>query len=248
MSIQTFKRLEDKFIIDREQLEALAPKLEEFMEYDGFCKNGSYEILNIYFDSPDGGIIRRSVEKPYFKEKLRLRSYGVPKGSESPVFLELKRKSGGIVYKRRASLTYGEALRYIESGEKPKCPDYLTGQVLSEIDYFIEKTQAAPRYFLSYERTAMFGKKDKNLRITLDGSIMARRDNLSLAAGSGGRQLLPPQSRIMEVKFLGAIPLDLARLLSDQHIYRRSFSKIGTEYKTNLLLEREGMLQKAGAQ
>lgn len=245
MSIQTFKRLADKFLIEKSQFEALAQRLEEFMEYDKFCKNGSYEILNIYFDSPDGEVIRKSTQKPPFKEKLRLRSYGVPEGSGSPVFLELKRKSAGIVYKRRASLTYGEAINYIENSEKPKNSDYLTSQVLREIDYFLKKTKAVPKYFLSYDRIAMFGKNDKNFRITLDNNIQARRDHLSLSEGCGGRQLLPLDSWIMEVKFLGAIPLDFVKILSELQIYRRSFSKIGAEYKTNLLTEREKVLQKA---
>ncbi len=239
MSIQTFKRLEDKFLITENQFEALTGMLKEFMELDGFCKNGSYKILNIYFDSPDGEVIRKSAQKPVFKEKLRLRSYGVPEGRNSPVFLELKRKSAGIVYKRRASLTYGEAINYIEKGEKPKNSDYLTLQVLREIDYFLEKTGAVPKYFLSYDRIAMFGKKDSGFRITLDNNIQARRENLSLSEGCRGHQLLQPDSRIMEVKFLGAIPLDFVKILSKLHIYRRSFSKIGTEYKANLLTERK---------
>ncbi len=243
MSIQTFERLEDKFLIDKEQFDALTKRLEEFMEYDKFCKNGSYKILNIYFDSPDGEVIRRSTQKPYFKEKLRLRSYGVPLDGSSPVFLELKRKSAGIVNKRRASLTYDEAISYIEKGEKPKQTDYLTSQVLKEIDYFLEKTGAVPKYFLSYDRIAMFGKKDSGLRLTLDNNIEARRENLSLTEGCYGQQLLPLDTWIMEIKFLGAIPLDFAKILSQLHIYRRSFSKIGTEYKTHLLLEKEQILQ-----
>lgn len=214
------------------------------MEYDEFCQNGTYKILNIYFDSPDGEVIRKSVQKPYFKEKLRLRSYGVPSNGDSPVFLELKRKSLGIVNKRRATLTYDEAKNYIEHGEKPKNADYISGQVLTEIDYFLENSDAIPRYFLSYDRIAMFGKHDKNLRLTLDNNIQTRRDELSLSDGCFGRQLLPPDTWLMELKFLGAIPLDFVKILSELHIYRRSFSKIGEEYKAGLLTEREKLTQR----
>ena len=238
MSIATFKRLEDKFLITEEQYNALRLRIKDFMELDSYCENGSYKILNIYFDSEDGEVIRKSVQKPYFKEKLRLRSYGVPESEESKVFLELKRKSAGIVNKRRATLTYGEAKLYIENGEKPQNADYLTTQVLREIDYFLEKTKAVPKYFLSYDRIAMFGKTDKGLRLTLDKNIQSRRDDLSFSAGCYGRQLLPPDTRLMEVKFLGAIPLELVKILSELKIYRRSFSKIGAEYKTSLLTER----------
>ncbi len=238
MSIGTFKRLEDKFMITEEQYSALRLRLKDFMELDSFCENGSYKILNIYFDSADGEVIRKSVQKPYFKEKLRLRSYGVPENGESTVFLELKRKSAGIVNKRRATMTYNEAVRYIEKGERPKNAGYLTSQVLREIDYFLEKTKAVPKYFLSYDRIAMFGKKDKGLRLTLDNNIQARREDLSFSAGCYGRQLLQPDTRLMEVKFLGAIPLELVKILSELKIYRRSFSKIGAEYKTQLLSDK----------
>lgn len=235
MSIQTFKRYEDKFLLSSEQFEALTEKLNDRMEYDAFCRNGTYSILNIYLDSPDHEVIRRSVSKPYFKEKLRLRSYGVPQNDEHTVFLELKRKVGGIVNKRRAEMSYGEAMRYLEKGEKPKGADYTATQVLSEIDYFIACNNVKPMYFLGYERIAMVGKNDKSFRITLDRNILARRENLLLTEGCFGRSLIPPDKWLMEVKFSGAIPIDFAKLLSELEIYSRSFSKIGTEYKTYFL-------------
>ncbi len=234
MSIQTFKRYEDKFLLSHEQFDALTTELSEHMEYDAFCKNGTYGILNIYFDSPDHEVIRRSVSKPYFKEKLRLRSYGVPENDEHTVFLELKRKIGGIVNKRRAEMSYSEAMRYLESGEKPKNLKYTAQQVLEEIDYFIACNHVKPTYFLSYERIAMVGREDKSFRITLDRNILARRENVLLTEGCYGRNLIPPDKWLMEVKFSGAIPFDFTKLLSDLKIYSRSFSKIGTEYKTYL--------------
>lgn len=230
MSIQTFKRREDKFILTPEQLDALKNKLLGQMELDAFCRNGSYEILNIYFDNTENDVIRHSVSKPYFKEKLRLRSYGTPGGDDYPVFLELKRKTGGIVNKRRAAMTYGQAVKYLFSGEKPENPDYLTRQVLNETDYFIMRNKVLPAYFLSYKRTAMFGIKDSSFRITLDTDIIARRDNVVLTGGCYGHRLLPPDTWLMEIKFSGAIPMDFVKILSDLKIYSRRFSKIGTEY------------------
>lgn len=237
MSIQTFKRYEDKFLLSREQFEALTEKLGDRMEYDAFCRDGTYDILNIYFDSPDHEVIRRSVSKPYYKEKLRLRSYGVPQNEGHTVFLELKRKIGGIVNKRRAEMSYGEAMRYLETGEKPEGADYTASQVLSEIDYFIACNNVRPMYFLSYERIAMVGKMDKSFRITLDRNILARREKVLLTEGCFGRNLIPPDNWLMEVKFSGAMPMDFVKLLSELEIYRRSFSKIGTEYKTHLQLK-----------
>lgn len=236
MSIQTFKRLEDKFILDKAQFESLKARLNDIMELDLYCRGGSYPILNIYFDREDNEVIRRSCEKPYYKEKLRLRSYGVPDKGDYPVFLELKKKIGGVVNKRRASLTYDEAKRFLSAGEKPPKSDYLTNQVLSEIEDFIlrHRHEIKPAAFLSYKRIAMFGKKDSSFRITFDTEITARRENVTLSGGCYGDLLLPPECCLMEVKFLGAMPSGFASMLSELKIYSRSFSKIGTEYKAML--------------
>lgn len=233
MSIRTFKRYEDKFVIDSEQFEKLKEKLKGKTELDAFCKNGSYSILNIYFDRDDNEVIRRSTEKPYYKEKLRLRSYGAPDGNDYPVFLELKKKIGGIVNKRRADMTYGEAMRFLESGEKPIPSDYITGQVLCEIENFMQRhmNRIKPAAFLCYNRVAMFGVKDSSFRLTFDSDITARRENITLTGGCYGERLLPEGEYLMEVKFSGAMPITFAAILSELKIYSRSFSKIGTEYR-----------------
>lgn len=232
MSIRTFKRYEDKFIIDSEQFERLKEKLKGKTELDSFCKNGSYSIYNIYFDRDDNEVIRRSSEKPYYKEKLRLRSYGEPDGDNYPVFLELKKKIGGTVNKRRADMTYGEAKRFLENGEKPETSDYITVQVLCEIENFMQRhmNRIKPAAFLCYNRVAMFGVKDSSFRLTFDSDITARRENVTLSGGCGGDRLLPEGKYLMEVKFSGAMPLAFAAILSELKIYSRSFSKIGTEY------------------
>ena len=234
MELQTFKRYEDKFLLTESQYELLLKKLEGYMRYDSHCKNGTYKICNIYFDTPDNEVLRRSVNKPYYKEKLRLRSYGTPSDDDAPVFLELKKKIGGIVNKRRASLTYGQANEYLQSGAKPPELSYTDRQVLNEVDWFIKNNPVVPYAYLSYDRIAMFGIEDKSLRLTLDSNLQARRYDLSLAHGSYGHLLLPQDHRLMEIKISGAIPIHLARILSELEIYSRGFSKIGTEYRSML--------------
>lgn len=238
MELQTFKRYEDKFLLDKKQYELLLKSLEGYMRPDKHCINGTYKICNIYFDTPDNEVLRRSVSKPYYKEKLRLRSYGTPESDGDTVFLELKRKIGGIVYKRRAALTYGQAKEYLQSGKKPEGLGYTDRQVLSEIDWFIKDNPVIPYAYVSYDRIAMFGMEDKSLRLTLDSNLQARRNDLSLAHGSYGHRLLPQEHRLMEIKISGAIPLRLARILSELKIYSRGFSKIGAEY-TLMLGENE---------
>lgn len=234
MELQTFKRYENKFMLDKSQYELLLKKLEKHMCCDSHCENGAYRICNIYFDTPDNEVLRRSASKPYYKEKLRLRSYGTPESDDDTVFLELKRKIGGVVSKRRAVLTYGQAKEYLQSGKKPEGLDYTDRQVLREIDWFIKNNPVNPYAYVSYDRIAMFGKEDRSLRLTLDSNLQARRSDLSLAHGSYGHRLLPSEHRLMEIKISGAMPLWLAQTLSELKIYSRGFSKIGAEYKTML--------------
>lgn len=234
MELQTFNRKETKFLLTKEQYRQLMKRLEDFMCLDGHCKDGGYKICNIYFDTADNEVLRRSVNKPYYKEKLRLRSYGTPSSDSDKVFLELKRKIGGIVNKRRTVLTYGQAKDYLRQGTKPELSDYTDRQVLGEIDWFLRNNSVVPYAYVSYDRIALFGKEDRSLRLTLDCNLQARRNDLSLSHGSYGHLLLPHDAWLMEIKFSGAIPLSLARTLSELKIYSHSFSKIGAEYKLML--------------
>ena len=234
MELQTFKRCENKYLLNKEQYRQLLIRLESCMRPDSHCKNGSYKICNIYFDTPDSEVMRRSASKPYYKEKLRLRSYGTPAGDGDRVFLELKRKIGGVVNKRRAVLTYGQAKEYLQSGAKPDGLDYTDSQVLSEIDWFIKNNPVKPYAYVSYDRIAMFGIRDSSLRLTIDSNLQARRHDLSLAHGSRGHLLLPQDTWLMEIKMSGAVPLYVARILSELKIYSHGFSKIGAEYKLML--------------
>ncbi len=236
MAISTFKRYETKFMLTRTQFEALTTALQEYMIPDAYCTDGKlYTIYNIYYDTPDNQLIRHSLSKPYYKEKLRLRSYKQNAGENDKVYLEIKKKIGGIVAKRRASLTLGEARNFLENGEYPEEPSYINKQVLDEISYFLEAYRdIKPKAYIAYDRMAMFAKDDNNFRITFDTNIRTRRDDLTLSSSAYGKQLLLPDHFLMEIKIISAMPLWLAGLLSELGIYKTSFSKYGTEYKNYL--------------
>ncbi|NTW71180.1 MAG: polyphosphate polymerase domain-containing protein [Eubacteriaceae bacterium] len=238
MSIKTFKRVEKKFLLSESQFKAILPELLEYLIPDEHCLNGQdYAINNIYFDTKDSAIIRHSLSKPDYKDKLRLRSYGNPTSQESIVFLELKKKVTGIVGKRRAVMTLGEASAFLEQGTLPNPSDYLTDQVLKEISYFLTLYDVHPTAFIGYDRTAFFGRDDSHLRITFDRNINTRRDDLLLENGSYGTPLLQRGEVLMEVKSAGAFPVWMTKLLSANRIYTTSFSKYGKEYMKKLHLD-----------
>ena len=224
---QFFNRYEKKYLIDEKQYRQLISRIYDRLEYDDYEK---YKICNIYFDTLQYDLIRESVEKPLYKEKLRLRSYGTPSPSDM-VFLEIKKKYDGIVYKRRIALPYSKALHFCTGGGLPG----EKSQVLSEIQWLMDRYELYPMLYLSYDRLAMRGADDPRLRITFDTNILWRNKELDLAKGDYGYVKVPAGQYIMEIKTAGAMPLWLAEALNDLQIYPASFSKYGRIYQDELL-------------
>jgi hypothetical protein len=226
-------RKEIKFLLSMEQYEALLVEVHKYMDPDKFCVGGKdYGIYNLYYDTPDDYLIRTSLEKPKYKEKLRLRSYFSPAAPSDKVFLEIKKKVNGIVTKRRVTLTLAESDAYIMQRQKPvDLSKYIQKQIFSELDVFLDSYPIAPKQYISYQRSAFFGKDDPDFRLTFDRQITERRYDLSLSLPSYGAQIIAPNQRLMEVKIAGAMPLWLSQKLSELKIYKISFSKYGTAYK-----------------
>ncbi|MCD1260413.1 polyphosphate polymerase domain-containing protein [Paenibacillus athensensis] len=231
MAIEVFNRYENKYLLDEAAYRRVYDRLLAYMEADAYNKkHGFYTIGNLYFDTPSDELIRKSLAKPKYKEKLRLRAYGVPDG-DAKGYLELKKKVFGLVNKRRTALRLDEAYAFVRTGQRPAQQAYMNGQVLEEIDYFLQRHELVPKVYLAYERKAMFGIDSRDLRVTFDTHIRSRRYDLQLELGDHGEALLPEGMWLMEVKAEKTIPLWLSRLLSEQGMFRTSFSKYGTEYK-----------------
>ncbi len=220
----TFMRYEIKYLVTAEQRASVMEMMSEYMQPDEF---GRSTICNIYYDTPDMRLVRRSIEKPVYKEKLRVRCYGTPSANDK-VYVELKKKYDDVVYKRRVSMRELDAEKYlIGEGDCPK-----QNQIVSEIDYFVSKYSGlVPAAYISYEREAYFAKDDPNLRITFDENILWRDCDLSLTKGVYGNPLLSPGQSLMEIKLASAMPLWLTHKLSQQKIYKINFSKYGNAYK-----------------
>lgn len=226
----TFKRKEVKFLLTQEQYLAMREALAPYMTED---KYGKHTICNIYCDSENNDLIRESLEKPVYKEKLRLRTYGTPK-SGSKVFLEIKKKFKGTVYKRRTELTYDEAWNYLAHGQPPE----ERSQELDEIDYMIRRRGLKPKIVICYDRRALYGNDDKEFRVTFDSNIRSRTDRLDLRNGDFGEILQSAPAYIMEIKVGSAMPLWMTRILSELRIYQGTFSKYGSIYLNNIAKNR----------
>ena len=224
MAFQTvFKRYELKYMLTLEQKEKILEAMSPHMKLD---KYGRTTIRNIYFDTESYRLIRRSIEKPAYKEKLRIRSYSqaIP---DSTVFVELKKKYEKVVYKRRLPLSEREAMAWL--CREQACP--VDTQISREINYFIDfYGKIKPTLFLSYEREAYYDKHGGDFRVTFDDTILCRQTDINLCSAVYGSPILPEGRVLMELKCSGGIPLWLVRALSREHIYKTSFSKYGTAY------------------
>jgi SPX domain protein involved in polyphosphate accumulation len=223
MNQTVFQRYEIKYRISRFQQHQLLQLMRCYMVAD---EHGKSIIQSLYFDTPDFLLARRSMEHPVYKEKLRLRSYGIPKAGDE-VFMELKKKFDGVTYKRRLALPSREMNRALLKGEP------LTDtQIGHEIDFCRGRYQELrPALMLSYRREAWYGKDDRDLRITFDDTVLWREDNLNLTSGIYGSPLLGTQEVLMEVKVSSAMPTWLVQFLSAHHIYKTSFSKYAAAYQ-----------------
>lgn len=223
----TFQRYETKYLLNQPQYLLLMKQLKDRIYPDEFCES---TICNIYYDTPDFQLIRASLDKPVYKEKLRLRSYGVPT-PDSKVFLEIKKKYHGIVYKRRVPMTLLEAEQYLTGIARPKTDC----QILREIDWFRKfYGDLEPAVCLCYDREAYVDRNNSNLRYTVDTNIRWRRDQIDLQSGDGGAPLLDEGQHLLELKVPDSMPLWLVQLLESLDIHQTSFSKYGAIYQTNL--------------
>ena len=230
-AIIVMKRYEFKYIINKEQTEYLVNALKGHMEVDQY---GLTSIASLYYDTLNYRLIRTSIEKPEFKEKVRLRSYGLEKPG-NPVFLELKRKAYGVVYKRRVVTTVQDVNKFFR-GESNIFAD---GQIAKEIRYFRDYYGLlVPSCLIIYDRVAYF-EKDGDLRLTIDYNPRYRLDNLNLNTSMDGISLLPEGGAILEIKVQEAMPLWLTSILSQGKIYKGSFSKYGEAFKQQLIKSRE---------
>lgn len=219
-----FKRYEVKYLLDEVQYKRMREALADHMEMDRY---GQSRIYNIYFDTPDFHLIRESLDKPVYKEKLRLRSYGMDKNG-GHVFVELKKKYDGIVYKRREEMEIEEAVEYLYDGKKPSGDS----QILREIDWFLKyHKHMEPKMYIAYDRIALAAKDDSGLRITFDDNLRWRNTRLDLQDEGGGNLIIEKGYYLMEVKTPEALPVWMADILDALKLYPVSFSKYGRAYK-----------------
>ena len=220
---ENFARVETKYLLTLPQAAALEMGLMRL----GFGKTdfGSPRVQSLYYDTADYALIRMSLERPAYKEKLRLRAYGEP-GALTQSFVEIKKKYNGVVYKRRTAMPLREAMDDLYWGRMPE----KAGQVGREVQWMMHRYGLRPAAVISYDRDAWFCPEQPGVRITFDRRLTFRDWALDLNSGEPGLPLLPADRRLMEIKTNGVYPLWLTQLLRETDARRTHFSKYGLAY------------------
>ncbi len=233
----TFKRREMKFLLNEEQYRLITENIAGFMTADSY---GLSTIKNIYLDSENYDMVRTSIAKPEYKEKLRLRCYGNVT-ENSPAFLEIKKKYRGVVYKRRLEMPYKVLYDYVSEGTPPEGIE--NRQVFDEIDYCIRRMKLMPKAVIMYDRIAYYGNEDREFRVTFDGNVRYRTGDTDLRSDLPCMPVTGQPFRIMEIKSADSVPLKLARLLSENRIFSVSYSKYGSFYKNRVRQNKAGVIE-----
>jgi SPX domain protein involved in polyphosphate accumulation len=224
-----FERKEQKYLLNQKQKEALLKTLASYLQPDLYS---DYSIQSVYYDNDQFDLFRKSIEKPEYKEKLRLRCYGYPHQADHPAFLEIKKKYAGVVYKRRIDLPLNEAYDFALHPRRGTVSE-------NEIYTMIERYDLKPQVYVSYDRQAFVWKSDPDLRITFDSNIRYRLSDLYLESTAKTTAMLPENEYILEIKSLSNLPRILVSALNRLQIWPASFSKVGYVYK-EVILQKEG--------
>ena len=222
----TFRRREKKFLLDQTQYQHFLEQTSPFLKRAEYFES---VIQSVYYDTQTDALIRRSIERPLYKEKLRVRKY---LGTENDplVYIELKKKFEGIGYKRRALADWNELNEKGLSGCSYSCE-----QIGKEIRQFAKVyPDLHPRMRIKTTRHSYVDKEDPDIRITFDFNVTYSDEDLNILEFNEGKELLPDGTVILEVKVPENLPLRYTKILTGEKIYRRPFSKYGTAYLKEL--------------
>lgn len=221
-----FRRKETKYLLSKEKYDELMKELKRYVEKDKYYKS---TICNIYFDTDNYDLIINSINKPKYKEKIRIRSYNIPR-LEDNIFLELKKKYDGIVGKRRINIKLKDFYSFLKTGNLVN--DDL--QIKSELEYYFKKYELKPKLYLAYDRLSYYSKDNKEFRITFDRNLRSREEDMNLELGDSGKLYFKEDTYIMETKVLDTYPIWFTKILSKLKIYPISFSKYGSIYSSKI--------------
>jgi hypothetical protein len=220
-----FQRYEQKYLLNPAQYHAVVNILKDHAYIDDY---GVTTIYSLYYDTPGFAIARKSRNKSTYKEKLRLRSYDIPRPGDT-VYWEVKKKLRGITYKQRIPMPFTQGTLEFQE---------VHTSASDEIHWFFSYYRPLPQCLITYDRLALRSREHANLRITFDTQVRFRVSDLDFSFGPSGRPLLDKNLFLMEIKTDRSIPLFLSASLTHLNLFPVSYSKYRTAFE-QLMYKRE---------
>ena len=225
-----FQRFEFKYFLPKHRVPQLVAALRQHMIWDPFydaSKKGTYHVNSLYFDTPGYDCFWDKEAGVADRKKLRLRYYGDLENGDSPVYVEIKRKKDALILKDRvgvrASETAGPALQAklarLRAGKANPNAEFT-----EELAWFLRRNSLRPKLFISYDRTALEAKRNREFRVSIDQNIQAR-EQFGLVPGKKSMAKIYPHGVVFEIKYQNILPAWFQRVLQKFELQRLAFSK-----------------------
>lgn len=226
-------RFELKYLLSRDQSEAMVAELKNYMTLDQRGDEyGRYLITSLYFDTADYRAYWDKLEGHRFRRKVRVRVYGRERVTpETLCFAEIKQRINKTLQKKRILLPYASAIALCELGEPVVGESEADQAVIDEILYLRHSLQLQPACIVSYHRLAFESSEhEPGLRVTFDSELKCRTHDLTLLSMgfTENQYFLPPQQSVMEVKANDRVPYWLTQLIGNHRCTLRRVSKYCT--------------------
>jgi SPX domain protein involved in polyphosphate accumulation len=232
LNYQIPDRYELKYLIPEDLVPELREAIRPFCSLDDHSARSPtrrYVIESLYLDTFARDLYRVSRERRPERFKVRIRRYGTTDG-ESPVFLEVKCKSRGIIRKTRARLA---ADCWRERLEAPPHADASSAE--RSFRDRVQRYDLRPALLVRYEREAWASTIDGYARVTFDREMCVQPCS-TLSFASDPRAWIPfdsrqtlktavPRSVVLELKCTLDVPRWMSNLTERFGLGKRGVSK-----------------------
>lgn len=195
---------EEKFLLDQETSLAIQDAVKGTLQVDPHSQNGQYQITSVYFDTPGLDVFHRN--PGYETHKYRVRRYG----NEEILHLERKSKKAGRVWKCRTTVQWNP--------QHESQRDHFSFSVSPAAEWFhrdLSSLNLNPACVITYSRKAWVGSSSNGpIRLTMDRSALWKKTTSPIPHLIQDGANLFPGHCVLELKFLGSMPVYFKELIS----------------------------------
>ncbi len=231
---ENFARYEFKYILDQEKSLAIESEAKNFMKYDGYVSEetgNSYHVRSQYFDNDLSTHFFEKVDGMRQRHKYRLRTYGVKRNQDNPIFLEKKGRKLERTYKQRYQIDYQNINKFYDYQKIEDLLEiYPSVDLIENFVFDFLRRAISPKIIVDYNRTPYISDFDHYFRLTFDRSLNTSlvEDSNDIYSGKRSWKKMLAGYTILEVKFFRRFPPWFHRVIQYYNLRRLSVSKFST--------------------